>query len=265
MTLGDRTVETADNWTKEEQELDISVKEALALDKVLLSFSDYLKNAWVDGLVDNQAVLYSWQRQGGRSMSLNRVIKKLFFTTTKLNIALHLMCIPSTENEADAPSRRLTTLDCKLHPRLWQRIQKEFAGPKGHTCDLMALDSNSMTYHDGSPLPHFTPQPSPQSCVVNFFAQDLSSGVPFLEYPYVFPPLSLMGPVLRFLKFHGRSCTVIALDVYPRKYWWPLIKSCARNSCRLAVKGEVGALLLASKQGWIPHPGIPGDLWAFGV
>ena len=77
--------------------------------------------------------------------------------------------------------------------------------------------------------------------------------------------LFLMGPVLRFLKFHGRSWTVIALDVYLEKYWWPLIKSCARNSCRLAVKGEVGALLLPAKEGWIPHPGIPGDLWAFGV
>ena len=60
--LGDHIVETADYWTKEE--LDISVKEALALDKVFLSFSDSLKNAWVDGLVDNQAVPYSWQRQG---------------------------------------------------------------------------------------------------------------------------------------------------------------------------------------------------------
>ena len=81
--MGDRIVETADYWTKEEQELEISVKEALALDKVLLSFSDSLKNAWVDGLVDSQAVLYTWQRPGGRSMSLNRAIKKLFFTTTK--------------------------------------------------------------------------------------------------------------------------------------------------------------------------------------
>ena len=53
MTLNDRTVEASDYWTKEEQELDISAKEALALDKVLLSFSDSLKNAWVDGLVDN--------------------------------------------------------------------------------------------------------------------------------------------------------------------------------------------------------------------
>ena len=111
MTLNDRTVEASDYWTKEEQELDISAKEALALDKVLLSFADSLKNAWVDGLVDNQSVVYSWQRQGGRSMSLNRAIKKLFFTNSKLNIALHLMYIPSKENEADAPSRRRTTLD----------------------------------------------------------------------------------------------------------------------------------------------------------
>ena len=127
--MGDHTVEAADYRTKEEQELDISAKEALALDKVLLSFTDSLKNAWVDGLFDNETVLYSWQRQGGRSMSLNRAIKKLFFTTTKLNIALHLMYIPSKENEGGAPSRRLTTLDCKLPPMLWQRVREEFGGP----------------------------------------------------------------------------------------------------------------------------------------
>ena len=81
---------------------------------------------------------------------MNRAIKKLFFTTTKLNIALHLMYFPSEENEVDAPSRRLTTLYCKLHPKLWQRVQKEFCGPKGHTRGLMALDSNAMTDQDGS-------------------------------------------------------------------------------------------------------------------
>lgn len=70
---------------RKEQELDISAKEALALDKVLLSFSSSLKNEWVDGLVENQAVVCFWQRQRGRSMSLNRAIKKLCFTTTKLN------------------------------------------------------------------------------------------------------------------------------------------------------------------------------------
>ena len=166
-TFSDCTVEASDYRTKEEQELDISTNEALTLDKVLLSFSNSLKNAWVYGLVDNQAVVYSWQRQGGRSMSLNRAIKKLFFTTSKLNIALHLMYITSKENEADAPSRRLTTLDCKLHPKLWQRVQQEFGGPKGHTCDLMAFDSKAMTDQDGSRLLHFMPHPLPQSCSIN--------------------------------------------------------------------------------------------------
>ena len=90
-------------------------------------------------------------------MSLNRAIKKLFFTTSKLNIALHLTYITSKENDADAPSRRLTTLDCKLHPQLWQRVQQEFGGPKGHTCDLMALDSNAMTDQDGSCYPILRP------------------------------------------------------------------------------------------------------------
>ena len=90
-------------------------------------------------------------------MSLNRAIKKLFFTTSKLNIALHLTYITSKENDADAPSRRLTTLDCKLHPKLWQRVQQEFGGPKGHTCDLMALDSNAMTDQDGSCYPILRP------------------------------------------------------------------------------------------------------------
>ena len=51
----------------------------------------------------------------------------------------------------------------------------------------MALDSNAMTDQDGALLPHFTPYPSPQSCGVNIFAQDLSSGAPFLKHPYVFP------------------------------------------------------------------------------
>ena len=100
----------------------------------------------------------------------------------------------------------------------------------------MALDSNMMTDRDGFPLPHFTQHPSPQSCGVNVFAQDLSNGAPFLDHPYVFPPLSLVDPVLRFLKAHRRPCTLVVLDVYPRKYWWPLVKNCSRKSYKLADK-----------------------------
>ncbi len=92
-------------------------------------------------------------------------------------------------------------------------------GVTGHTCDFMALDSNAMTDAHGNVLPHFTPGPSPQSSGINFFAQALSSSNPMLNRPYVFPPLLLVGAVLRFLRHHRRSCTLVTLDVYPRRYW----------------------------------------------
>ena len=33
----------------------------------------------------------------------------------------------------------------------------------------------------------------------------------------------------------------------------------------LAVRGDGNALLVPSKKGWLPHKGIPGDLWVFAV
>ena len=142
----------------------------------------------MDAEIDNKALYFSWCNQGGRSVNQNRAIKELFFTTVKLNIVLQLSFIPTNENPADAPLRRLSILDSMLSPRLWGRVQSECGGPGGHTCDLMALDSNPMKGFDGRSLPHFTPRPSPESSGVNVVAQNLSDEVAFRDSPYVFPP-----------------------------------------------------------------------------
>lgn len=68
--------EVSDYWVGEELSWDISTKEAVSIDRVLLSCCDLLSNAWVDVLVDNQAVIHSWNNQGGRSASLNHAIKQ---------------------------------------------------------------------------------------------------------------------------------------------------------------------------------------------
>lgn len=263
--LSSPELSTSDYWTTEEQKCDIATKEAVALNKVLLSFAPRLRNTWVDANVDNQAVVHAWQSQGGRSKSLNDAMKDLFFTTLELNIALHLVYIPTIENPADAPSRRLSSRDACLHPTMWATVQRHFGGELGHTCDLMALDSNAMPDLQGRPLPHFTPYPSPGSQGVNLFAQDLSSVYPFLEVPYVFPPLILVGPVLRFLAKRIRSCTLVTLDVYPKKYWWPIIQKYSVHAVKLALMGDTNALLVPSRGGWTAHSGIPGDLWAFAL
>ena len=156
-------------------------------------------------------------------------------------------------------------MDSQLQPHLWATVKRHFGGLQGHTIDLMALDSNCMLDLQGRPLPHYTPGPSPDTSGVNLFAQDLSSHDAVLARPYVFPPVVLVGPVLRFLRRHNRPCTFLALHVYPRRYWWPLLQQSAYKSQRLDVRGSTQALLTPSKNGWIPHPGLPGDLWAFAL
>jgi len=80
-------------------------------------------------------------------------------------------------------------------------------------------------------LPHFTPHPSPGSIGVILFAQDLTQFYTIMQRPYVFPPNVLVGPVLPFLQSYRQSCTVVILDTYPRKYWWPLLQRFA-SRCR---------------------------------
>ena len=115
----------------------------------------------------------------------------------------------------DAPSLRLSSFDCKLAQLVWMQLQHDFGGVNGHTCDLMALDSNAMVDELGNPLPHFTPYPSSQSLGVNLFAQDLSQHVSVLQNPYVFPPPLLIGPVLHFLMASRQGCTCVLFGLLP--------------------------------------------------
>ena len=254
---------TSDYWVGVERSWDIATKEAFALDRMLLSHRDSLRDSRVDVYIDNQAVIHAWNNQGGRGAMLNNALKKIFFTTVDLNVALRLIYVSTVDNLADSPSRRLSYSDSRLSLDVWHIVQREFGGSHGHTFDLMALDSNAMRDTTGHILPHFTPWFSPHSAGVNFFSQDLSLYASLMQRPYVFPPISLTGPVLSFLAGSAQACTVIVFDIYPRKYWWPLLQCKSQKALKLAPRGSTRALLVPFKDGWISHPGIPGDLWAF--
>jgi hypothetical protein len=258
-------LQVSDYWAPDEVEWDVSVKEAIALERVLFSFPNTVQNMWVDALVDNQAVVAAWHAAGGRSPRLNWAVKRLFFATITLNVHLCISHVSSHDNPADAPSRRLSASDCCLDAEMWNLVQQRFGGVTGHTCALMALDSNVMWDLQGHLLPHFTPWLSPNSAAVNVFAQDLSRQDPILSHPYVFPPLVMVGALSRFLKQCRRSSTLVTLDVYPRKYWWPLLQEHATLSLRVAWRGDQSALRVPSSQGWVPHPGLSGDLWVFAL
>ena len=71
---------------------------------------------------------------------------------------------------ADGGSQSLSSLDSRLTKEAWERVEKAFAG---HSFDLMALDYKVMLGRRGTPLPHFSPHPVPQSAVINLFSQTL--------------------------------------------------------------------------------------------
>lgn len=254
----------SDYWSNEEKEWDIAVKEATAIDRLLCACEDLLRNTRVDASVDSRVVIDAWNAQGGRSSPLNTALKRLFHTTLRLNVVLKLSFVASEDNPADFPSRRLSMIDCTLSKEVWSKVDLMFGGTEGHSCDLMALDSNVMKDRHGKDLPHYTPWRTPGSRGVNIFVQDLTSKEGgMLARPYVFPPLVLVGPVLSLLTEFGLSCTVVVLDVFPRKYWWPALWKNSTRRYKLASKGDVGSILAPSKGGWVPHQNLPGDLWVF--
>ena len=143
----------------------------------------------------------TYNGQGSKnSPQLTAATKELYFTVVNRNLQLELSRIASDPNKADGLSRRF----CASDSRVWELIEHTFGGPCGHTFDLMALDSNAQLSKDGTPLPHFTLCPSPQSKSVNSFAQDINLLGLAMANPYIFPPFGLVPAVIR-LEFHSQA------------------------------------------------------------
>ena len=256
--------EFGDVWSEPVLSQPIHVKETMALSHTLSALSDSIRNARVDVCVDSRPLISAWERQYSRSHELLEALKVLFWNTVRLNVALSLKYVSSAENPADRPSRHLSDLDCSLSPRLWSIIQRDFGGPIGHTCDLMALDSNAQCDPQGHPLPHFAPVLTPHAIGVNIFAQNISPISNHLfSRCYAFPPFALIGPLIRFLQQQRANCTIVVPDRYPRPYWWPVISTDACQSRCIAQKGDLDVLLRPTKKGFAEYGPIPWDLWVF--
>ncbi len=153
--------------------------------------------------------------------------------------------VPSSENPADFPSRKVSDIDCMLSERAWEPVERLF-GP--HTFDLMSLDSNCQRHGKGQCLPHFTPCASPSSSGINVFAQSLPSD----HNLYVFPPFVLIAPLLKCIfeqDCHG-AFTIVISDLKHRRFWWALLQSLAVDRVLLGREGEDGILLFPSQDSY---------------
>ena len=125
--------------------------------------------------------------------------------------------------------------------------------------DLMSLDSNVQFDEKGVPLRHFTPFYTPMSSGINVFAQVISRD----ENAYVFPPFVMMGPLLKFLLQARINVTIIAPQLSPIPYWWPILKGASSASLPLGSKGERGVILFPSPHVCFATRPLQWDLFAF--
>ena len=172
---------------------------------------DRSANTRVDVFVDNKALVSSWENQVSKSPEVSGVMKSIFQFSLARNLSLSFQYVPSQSNPADSPSRTLSDLDASLDSQPWKLVESTF-GP--HSIDLMALPSNVKLGRSGRPLKFFSPFPCVQAQGTNVFSQVLSPN----ENAYVFPPFTLIGPLLRYLASQPCPFTVVAPDVSPRRY-----------------------------------------------
>ena len=127
-------------------------------------------------------------------------------------------------------------MDASLSPAVWDKVQRLFGGNAGHSIDLMALPSNVQCDLSGQLLLFFSPYPTPGCASVNVLAQNPA--------------------------FHSLSlpCTLIIPDIYPRRFWWPLLQAGATQFCILAHKGDPAILRIPSSKGFPPQSFMPWDL-----
>ena len=218
----------------------------------------------VDAFVDSKVLIDTWEGQGSRrSPKLTRVTKALFFVLSSRNVQISLTHVLSRENPADGSSRRLSSLDSRLTIEAWERVETAFGGPGRHSFDLMALDSNVMFGRRGTPVPHFSHYPIPQSAGVNLFSQNLLE-FEDMSNPYVFPPFRLVGPVLKFLYSFRIPFTIVVPQLSHYPYWWPELLARSQNRFLLGGCGAAGVILAPSTRGYMPITCLC-PLWAFRV
>ena len=124
----------------------------------------------------------------------------------------------------------------------------------------MAIPSNVQKTKSGRILPFFSPYPCQESMGVSVFSQHLWDD----ENYYVFPPFALIGPLMRYFKQSGVRITLIAPELSPTKYWWPILNSVCICRMFVGLKNETNILNFPPTRNlpWHSKP-LPWNSYAF--
>ncbi len=192
----------AGSWTRRMATKSINYRELVAVLLSLNSFASSLRGKHVQILSDNISCVAYINHLDGPSKDLSELAQSLWITAAELGITLTARYLAGGDNwRADTLSWLSPIYEWRLHPGLFSMLDR-IHGP--FTIDHFAAMTNTQ-------LPRYNSLTwDPQTSGVDALAQSDWNQ----HNNYVNPPFLLLPRVLRLMKHHEASGTVIAP-------WWP--------------------------------------------
>ena len=198
---------TAGNFEHGMLQQDIQVKEGFALRETLSMLVNkvphQIKGKTLICKVDNTVLKAVLERQGtSHNLMLNNIGKDIFWLQQQGDFNIALTYIPSEQNKADKYTRQSSGLEAVLRNQTFLMLWSKW-GP--FTWDLMASAANAQRDPQGNRLKYFSRYYDTFTEGVDLFHQKSTH----LSSIYCFPPIPIIGMVLKFLQQNRLTCVMI--------------------------------------------------------
>lgn len=197
---------------------------------------------------DSISTYYILRRGGSkRNVVLDAITSRVMVYCALFGITLSMQYVGAGTiilSGADALSRHLDKTDCKLNPVVFAALCARFGAVQ---VDRFATAASAQ-WLGGSRLPYW-----------GLFADGLAAGVDSLSadwrgvFNYAFPPVKLVGDVLRLVE-EQRARVLLIVPRWESRWWWPVLERMASVILPLSSVVPHAPVLLPVRGGALPHP-----------
>jgi len=208
----DQNITINGRWNNQEQQYHINVLEILAIYYALLSFLYAGNKANHIRIMSDHATAISYinNKGGCKSLRCNKISFDIWQLCIKYKTHLSAAHIPGSHNiVADVASRQFKdSAEWMLNPHIFKKLTEILGNPN---IDLFAtrLNKQLSTYASWMPDPGSKHIDAMAISWVNYF-------------PYIFPPFSMIWPVLRKMMQQSNRA-IIVVPLWPTQTWFPVL------------------------------------------
>ena len=218
----DETGGVIQEFWRDAQGLHINIKELSAAISTVRSFAKPGETVTIK--VDNTVALSYLQKQGGRKINLNRLIKPFLLWCRLNKVQVRAEWVPTTEQKADSISRWTSDPgDYTLNLDIFHRVVKKLQPWVTPNVDMFASPGNHKFPKFVTRWPHY------QAIMTDALTCNLSQ----FNHVYANPPWSVIPQWLDRLRTNPHIICLLICPFWASATWWPLLIKMAhpRGGC----------------------------------